>query len=288
MKLVWPARAFGTIRKMFEPLQDVDVYVEDKGDETFYKNLLARVFGDEVKIAKVFARSGRINVISALLEHDHRARRALFLIDGDLEFVKSLPKPHDSAALHRLDAYCIENLLICQQAVVRVIMEELDADEESASVKISFAEWLGAIEASLTSLFAAFAVLNSVDPSKATVSMGVGPLCEHVGRHISLCEDKVQAKIDEILGLAYQVIEKERVDALYMETLLSIQSRDYPHRSISGKDFLLPLLQFKLQSMNCKVSYKALRRRLALSCDVDAFRRLKADALRVAGGGAIV
>jgi hypothetical protein len=286
MKLIWPTRAFGAIRKMFEPLQDVDIYVEDKGDETFYKNLLTRVLGEEVKVAKVFARSGRNNVISSLLEHDHSARRALFIVDGDLEFVRSLPKPNDSVALHRLDAYCIENLLMCQQAVLKILMEEIDADYESAKEKISFPEWLSAIESSLTGLFAAFAVLNIIDPTKITVSMGVGPLCEQNGRHTFLSGVKVQSKIDEILGLACQKEKKECVDVLYVDILTSIHAREYPHRSVSGKDFLLPLLQFKLHSLNCKVSTRALRRRLALSCDVSAFGKLKADALHVAAGGA--
>lgn len=287
MKLVWPTRSFGTIRKMFEPLQDVDVYVEDKGDETFYKNLLTRILGEEVKITKIFARNGRNNVISSLMAHDHNARRALFLIDGDLEFVKELPKPSSSPALHRLDAYCIENFLICQQAILRILMEELDADVESARELASFTEWLSMIENSLTRLFAAFAVLHNVDPTKPTVSMGVGPLCKQVGKHTVLCEIKVQAKVNDILELAYQVDEKSRIDRLYEEMLSKIRSREHPHRSVSGKDFLLPLLIFKLQSINCKVSYKALRRRLSLSCDVDAFQQLKADTLLVASGGAI-
>ncbi|WP_169804704.1 MULTISPECIES: DUF4435 domain-containing protein [Delftia] len=273
---------------MFEPLQDVDIYVEDKGDETFYKNLLTRIFGEEVKIAKIFARNGRANVISALMEHDHNARRALFIIDGDLEFVKALPKPHSSPALHRLDAYCIENFLICQQAIVRIMMEEIDADQELANKQASFAEWISEIEKNLTGLFAAFAVLHNVDPTKATVSMGVGPLCKQVGRNSVLCEVKVQAKINEILGLAYQVAEKEDVDNLYIEMLVNIRSQQHPHRSVSGKDFLLPLLMFKLHSMNCKVSYKVLRRRLALSCDLNSFHRLKADALHIASGHAIL
>ncbi|MCZ8092293.1 MAG: DUF4435 domain-containing protein [Acidovorax sp.] len=273
---------------MFEPLQDVDVYVEDKGDETFYKNLLTRVFGDELKIAKVFARDGRINVISAYLNHDHNARRAIFLIDGDLEFVKGDPKPHDSPALHRLEAYCIENLLICQQGMVKIMMEELDADIEQANNLAKFTEWLGEVEAALTALFAAFAVLHFFDPTKPTVSSGVGSLCKQLGKHNILCEVKVQAKIDEVLELAYQTAEKERVDNFYMETLISIRSREHPHRSVSGKDFLLPLLLFKLQSTNCKVSYKALRRRLSLSCDLSAFQHLKADTLHVAGGGAML
>ena len=32
----WPARALDAIQKLFEPLQDVDIFVEDAEDEVFY------------------------------------------------------------------------------------------------------------------------------------------------------------------------------------------------------------------------------------------------------------
>ena len=166
-------------------------------------------------------------------------------------------------------------------------MEELDADLETANNLISFTQWMSELENSLTALFAAFAVLNIFDPTKATVSIGAGPLCKQLGRHSVLCEDKVKTKINEVLGLAYQAGNREQVDLLYNTMLNRILSREYPHRSVSGKDFILPLLLFKLQSINCKITYKTLRRRLASSCDLSAFERLKADTLHVAGGGAV-
>jgi len=48
----WPERAKVSLRRLFEPLQDIDVYVEDENDEAFYKALLNKVAGDKFKIAR--------------------------------------------------------------------------------------------------------------------------------------------------------------------------------------------------------------------------------------------
>ena len=157
---------------------------------------------------------------------------------------------------------------------------------EAAKNLISFEEWLGSLEKTLTDLFAAFAVLHIVDPTKSTVSMGVGPLCKQVGRHSMLCDIKTREKIVEILKIAGQSADEERVSNIYREILDGIRSREFPHRSVSGKDFLLPLLLYKLHSIDCKISRKTLRRRLALSCDLSAFQKLKADTLSIAAGAA--
>ena len=108
----WPKRARAAIRKLFEPLQPIDVYVEDTNDEVFYRALLNRVLDGRVHIARVFGLGGRQAVVEAAANHDHFERRALFIVDGDLEWVRGLPAPK-IPYLHRHEAYCIENLLFC-------------------------------------------------------------------------------------------------------------------------------------------------------------------------------
>ncbi len=62
--LKWPDRAIGALRRLFEPLQDVDVYVEDMYDEVFYRHLLNRVVAGRVRIARIFSLGGRDAILA--------------------------------------------------------------------------------------------------------------------------------------------------------------------------------------------------------------------------------
>lgn len=84
----WPPRSLAALRKLFEPLQAVDVYVEDTNDEAFYRRLLNFAVDGEIPVARVFALGGRLAVIEAAQLHDHSSRRAVFIIDGDLPWVR--------------------------------------------------------------------------------------------------------------------------------------------------------------------------------------------------------
>lgn len=99
----WPERAIGAIRNLFEPLQDIDVYVEDTNDEAFYRALL-NAATNEITVKRVFALNGRKNVIDAATAYDQKTRPALFIIDGDLPWVKGEPSPK-IVGLHCHDAY---------------------------------------------------------------------------------------------------------------------------------------------------------------------------------------
>src|SRR5690348_11218246 len=133
----WPVRATAAIKKLFEPLQDIDVYVEDSNDEAFYKTLLNRVLQDRVSIARVFGQGGRKAVIEEARKHDHSKRRALFIIDGDLEWVRGICLPKITA-LHRHDAYCIENLLLGEEALSKILSEEIVVTESEAACLLNF------------------------------------------------------------------------------------------------------------------------------------------------------
>jgi hypothetical protein len=129
--LKWPERAKAAIVKLFEPLQPIDVYVEDTNDEAFYKTLLNKVSQDKVHIARVFALGGRKAVEDAAKVHDFSKRRALFIIDGDLDWVRGLPAPQ-IVGIHRHNAYCIENLLFCKKAVVQILSQDAVVSEDEA------------------------------------------------------------------------------------------------------------------------------------------------------------
>lgn len=280
--LKWPGRAKAAIRKLFEPLQEVDVYVEDENDEAFYRCLLNNATYNKVKVARVFALGGRDAVIRAAGSHDHHARRAVFIVDGDLPWVKGDPLPQ-LTGLHCHDAYCVENLLLCERALSTIVSQEIATTEDDAQRQLAFWDWRESITAPLIELFAAFGTVHEYNPDVPTVGQGVGVMCvKHRSPPITkLDSSKVRGARDRALTAAEAVADVHTVVTRYKSLCARISGLPDPLRAISGKDYLLPLLDFRLQELGCRIRRKTLRFRLAGAGDMSRFAQL-ATALNLA------
>lgn len=257
----WPRRASKALVRLFQPLQDIDVFVEDSGDEVFYSELFRRVASSEVTVRRVFSLHGRANVIAAAQAHDFSKRKAMFLIDGDYPWVRGEPAP-DIHGLVRLDAYCIENLLIDGEAAVEIVLEETSIDREVASRKLQFDAWQHSIREPLSSLTIACAIANQLVPAIPTTSVALGRIISTSnGESIpSLDAAKVKAFCEELLNHAQVTHETESCVNLRQR----IHGLPNLLDAVSGKDILLPLFDFHLRrACDCKVKRASLRVRLA-------------------------
>jgi hypothetical protein len=283
--LKWPARANAAIRKLFEPLQDIDVYVEDLHDEAFYRCLLVHATKRTVRIARVFALNGRQPVIDAARVYDQRTRPALFIIDGDLPLVKGEAVP-SVVGLHCHDAYCVENLLLCEKAISLILSQEIVVSEEDASALLDYDRWRRSVITPLIELFAAFATVHDYDPTVATVAQGVGVMCfKHRTTKITKLDPaKVRRAKDRALAAAEAASDAAITAARYKGLLSRIKAMPDPLLAVSGKDFLIPLIDFHLQSLGCHVRRKSLRVRLASEGDMGRFSKLAAAVTGAARG----
>jgi hypothetical protein len=265
--LRWPARAKAAIRALFVPLQDIEVYIEDENDEVFYRTLLKRVSGPQLKIARVISLGNRAAVIAGA--QSYRGQKpALFIVDGDLEWVRGLPIP-SGTGLHRHNAYCIENLLICHRAVVNLLAQDAVLTEDDAVSALKFDDWIASVEGPLLDLFAAYATAQELNPSLKTVSTGVGVMCSQrkKGRVSALDLTKVSANMTATLAETEKVAGKRRTQKRFAEIRSRISSLPFPLDAVSGKDFVLPLLNFHLQSLGSNTNRRSIRVRLAGMCD---------------------
>lgn len=281
----WPQRARAAIRKLFEPLQDIDVYVEDTNDEVFYRALLNGVAAGKIRIARVFGLGGRPAVIEAAGRHDFSRRRALFLIDGDLDWVRGVPPPA-VIGLHQHEAYCVENLLLCEKALTFVLAQDAVLSEEEAEATLDFCAWVTSIEQPLIELFAAFGTAHEIAPEIPTVSKGAGVMCtvNKRAKCTSLDLTKVSQERTNILNAAENIDGKGRTADTYERILRRLQSLPFPLYGVSGKDFLLPLADFLLQSHGCRIKRRSLRVRLATAGDLRRFSSLHEALLNAARG----
>ncbi|MFZ3115024.1 MAG: DUF4435 domain-containing protein [Syntrophales bacterium] len=282
----WPKNAIAAIQKLFEPLQPIDVYVEDTTDEVFYRALLNRVSNGRVHFARVFGLGGRQAVVEAAGNHDHSKRRALFIVDGDLEWVRGLPAPK-IPCLHRHEAYCVENLLFCEQALAQILSQEAILTEADALRVLDFRTWIGSVQDPLVELFAAFAVVHEFAPEIQTVAQGVGHLCTNrrTTKKFTILDRR---KTSHARMIALQAAEakaaKCQVAEAYRRNLMRIKSLKFPLHAVSGKDFILPLVDFLLQARGCRIRRKSLRIRMAISGDSNRFSDLYC-AIRDAASG---
>lgn len=281
----WPLRAKAAIRKLFEPLQDVDVYVEDTNDEVFYRTLLNKIAEGKVHVARVIALGGKIAVIEAARNHNFTKRRALFLIDGDLDWVRGVKQPQ-IIGLHQHKAYCIENLLLCEKALSFVLSQEAIISEEDAKIALDFKSWVNSIQQPLVELFAAFGVAKEISPEITTVSKGVGIMCTTIKNPKSTFLDivKVNREKTAILSAIKTNSSQEHVMDVYSQILQRLNSLSFPLHGVSGKDFMLPLADFLLQSHGCRIKRRSLRIRLATAGDLNRFSSLCEALLNAARG----
>ena len=276
--LKWPTRARAAIRSLFKPLQDIEVYVEDENDEVFYRTLLKRVADPKLKIARVISLGNRDAVVAAAKVHDHSTKPALFIIDGDLDWVVGLPKPFEKG-LHRHNAYCVENLLVCSHAITNLVVQDVVLSNEDAAKAVKFTDWVAKVEQPLTELFAAYATARQLHPQLKTVSTGVGVMCtqRNKGKASMLDDKKVSSHVTATLTEVEKTAGKTKTRAALSAARHRIRSMPFPLDAVSGKDFLLPLLNFHLQSVGSNTSRRSLRLRLAGMCHEDRLLDLKAS-----------
>jgi hypothetical protein len=269
-------RAKQAIAGLFAPLQDIDVYVEDHNDEPFYSELLRRIATKGFRVVRVFAVGNRNTVIDRGKAHNHGQRRALFLIDGDFEWVLDRPAP-TVRALHRLDAYCIENLIATEAALIQIVMEDRAVDEDEARRCLGFSTWLNSISKPLLDLFVVFAVVHELDPTKATVSRGIGEILVQSRKHHPPVVDagKVATVTQSLLSDLIMKCGQAKVDEVTTTVLSRINGLARPLDVVSGKDYIIPLLEFHLRECaGTKCGRRSLRFRMARHASLTRFAEL--------------
>src|SRR4030065_2268494 len=117
--------AKGALSIFYAPYNEVNIYVEDPDDEVFYENILQKIIGDLVKIARVFGLGGKQNLFGKVQEiiNGKVPGKDFFIADGDFDIILHRPIPQTDR-LHVLSEYCIENFLFEEDAVCAIIQEE--------------------------------------------------------------------------------------------------------------------------------------------------------------------
>ena len=240
--------------KFFAYRNDVDIFTEDKTtDKEFYKTLFQRLLGTKIKINDITPLGCKSNVLKAYdNQPQNPVRNQYFIIDGDLDLIINTNRKSENNLIV-LDAYCIENYLIDECGAIELIyFSNGKEDRKNISKRLNFEKWLSYNSSELIHLFLHFAILRMY---------GGGPKIRNANEFLK--KEKKQTILDAQLIINYtDDLRKEIINKLieldyqdsqfeYEKTLAKLSSRweanNYTILTIvSGKDYLIPLIQHRI------------------------------------------
>ncbi len=256
---------------LFEDINDIDIFVEDTahGYEKLFRIVFSRVFEGHYKVGRVFPLGGRNSV---LIEYDRQIERvtrpSLFIIDGDLYLLTGCIF-ENLRGLYTLPFYCIENLLIDESALNRLLDEEEPVTPpEDLNRVFDFDNWINRNKTELFELFIEYAVSFVVNPLEQTVAHPCKKLISDDSGHID--SSKVHNRILHLKAASTAQVGEKLYDTIKQQILDNFSDIHLDRLDIvSGKDYLIPLIKLRFKSVvKTRIPDINFKQRLAHKCDV--------------------
>lgn len=191
------------------------------------------------------------------------------------------PKPR-LKHLYRLNAYCIENLLLTEEAIIALCaISSPDTSEDDIRKQLDWDTWVSSVESKIFPLFMLYAVAFRVGVRIPLVAYAIDRLCDKSMLPVKLCSTRIRKRMYEVgrsartaAGIA-DLRSRMRTCRKHCEQLGHRR-----HQYISGKDYIMPLLHERLRrEFSFKGDKKQLKAQLAIQYDtaVEPFfaRRLR-------------
>lgn len=256
----------------------IDVYTEDKiEDKAFYVNLLKRLTCDtDIEINDVTPLGNKENVIKACKADTDNSRPKIYIVDGDvyLQYQEEEPINH----LFRLNAYCIENYVICEDAICNAAYDLNGGrcTKEEIRTKVDFNQTLQS-NLALINLFFLYSV--QVELCKQFHLWHFDSFCNN--EKTSVDEGKINNRIDEITNeLISSGYSKDAIDRLTEKRKQKFSfSGDTLLTIVSGKDFLIPLFSHiinkKIGDGRIRLPNESWKFQFAKTCNLERLNDLK-------------
>lgn len=237
-------RAASAIAFLKASINDIDVFVEDTSNRNMWNYFLRKHLPTGVRLSSVTMLGGKEVVIEAARIDTGTSRPTLYIIDGDFDGLLARPKPREKK-LFRLDAYCIENLLLLDTAVIDVATSaDIELTPEQAASRFSYSSFMERNGPALRFLFAAYAVCHEVAPEEKTIGYNCRSLFLNRKDRVDFCSKKVTARVLPLLRLA-RTRDPKKFFSTFRKVKHLAREKD-PALFCSGKDYLLPPVHISL------------------------------------------
>lgn len=242
---------------------DISIFVEDEACKTLWVNFLRKHLPIEIKLESITPLGSRERVVETCKQFKPISGGvpAMFIIDADMDLICVKRKPANKR-LYRLNVYCLENHLICSDALSKVAtIFKNNITETEAKEDLKLEEWLSLNNELLIELFTCYAIVlnhtkNDVELPK-TVKYSIVRLLDD--NEVNLCSRKVSERIQELykqLNTELSFAEVKTKKRLYKNRLAEMGVL----KGISAKDYIFPIIIKKMKNnFSCNINQTALK-----------------------------
>lgn len=258
----------------------IDIYTEDTiTDKEFYIQLLSRLLDNtDVKISDVHPLGCRMEVIKCCKE-DQSERPKIYIVDGDIYL--QYKEDENIPNLHILDAYCIENLLVCEEALCEVAYHwDCTKPLNDIKQKLDYHNTIQKLLNPLIDLFFSYSIQSELCGNFELLHIN-----SYLKAKSSLIDpNTITRKINEIKEAVIRSgCPAEKYDELLNERIKNFSySEDTLLTIVSGKDFILPFFQRHIKEVLVgkeSIPNRVLKFNLAKKCTLNKLARLRNDIL---------
>lgn len=255
----------------------IDIYTEDcDKDKEFYKKLLKRLLADtSIEINDIYPLGCRRTVIEKCKNDTDIRRKKLYIVDGDIYL--QYKEKENIEHLFVLDAYCIENFMICEDAICNVayILHARDSYENIKRV-LDISNTLSEIAKPLINLFFYYSI--QMECISQFHLMHIDSYMDMSTKQVD--NNKIETRIREIRnGLINSGITDEEIDGMLNKRKLQFPyTQDTLLKIVSGKDFIIPYFRYHIEKkLNCplKLPKETWKFNLVDNCDIVRLNSLK-------------
>ena len=263
---------------------DIEIYTEDNDkDKGFYIRLLNRLLENEKITIKDIHPLGSCKDVIKACENDKIERKMIYIIDGDIHL--QYKAKNNIPNLYTLDAYCIENYIICPNSISNFAHNHGGGVHSYTDVvkKIDFQTTIETTLRPLINLFFHFSILSECNqPFKLT----------SIDQYMNIKEKRIDiVKIEsEIDKIKKNILSTGTKEVEYDKMLKKRQQKYLTHNNVvldivSGKDYLIPFFRNHIKNYlgyEIGLSKEAWKFILAENCNLDRLSGLK-EAILTAG-----
>lgn len=261
-------------KALFFPKEnDIDIFVEDTSTSSskFYEVLFKNILEGRIRVTRIHPCGSRKDVISAALQPPPKNRVQIFFIDSDLDLCICRNIDVDRVISWR--RYCVENHLIQEDAIVKVIdINSAKATREEISKNLDWIAWKTDTERKLFDVFCRYATCHRFDlPVKTTSYIG-SRLIDFESKGF-LDEDKCKNRSLEVTTEALSHISAIKFLRAYFEVKRHLGCQTSIDIYISGKSYWIPLIIERIRRVfGLNLSRELVCRQLAEYADMRHIR----------------
>lgn len=173
--LKYSNEATATEYLFFCDLNDINVFVEDKGKEYEYETILKRMLGAKYKITKILGVGGKVELKKCFAEFgtanpDNSNIKNIYIADGDFDRYIYKEQMICSPYFIYLKSYNIENYFIDKDASENFSKGQLKCSDEEVKLKVDFDGWKTRVVNEASKLFFYYCYMKKEYPEEKSVS----------------------------------------------------------------------------------------------------------------------